>query len=58
MDPALHFEFQSYYKRDICASLEGTSAQIMGYNGNGQCVFWINDEDNALWECLNDVSGN
>ena len=33
--PALHFELQNYYKRDICATQEASHLMVMGYNALG-----------------------
>lgn len=55
--PRLHFEYQGWDKRTICAEAENDSAKmVMGYNGDGRCVYWVMPPQPTRWELLNDGS--
>eukprot|EP00756_Hemistasia_phaeocysticola_P039203 Hpha_TRINITY_DN16802_c1_g1::TRINITY_DN16802_c1_g1_i4::g.151064::m.151064 len=52
----LHFYPLRYTDRHVCAKAERSSAnQVMGTDGDGNCVYWIDDaRSSGGWELLND----
>lgn len=52
----LHFKYQSYPLRHICAEAErDPRKQVMGINGDNSCVYWTQDAETVdTWELLND----
>eukprot|EP01060_Flectonema_neradi_P026584 TRINITY_DN3569_c0_g1_i1.p1 TRINITY_DN3569_c0_g1~~TRINITY_DN3569_c0_g1_i1.p1 ORF type:complete len:388 (+),score=52.69 TRINITY_DN3569_c0_g1_i1:498-1661(+) len=49
------FEYQTYDKRSICADIESNpSNNVLGIDGDGDCVYWITPTQPTKWECMND----
>lgn len=55
--PYLRLTDRTWAQRHVCAEAEADPARhVLGVDGAGDCVFWVDDAPAARWEMLNDGS--